>query len=187
MDQKQYLNFRDMIDGGGAGAAGREFQGGGLLSMLGNLFARPLGSDAMQRPPERPALPNMTPAPLLQPPAPAPTELQYSGRGSVGMPMPPAPPELQYSGRGSVGMPMPPAPTELQYSGRGSVGMPMPQSVMPPASGLAGGRGTVTGPSIGQAFTQRLNAMFPPQQIERMAQRGDLERLFQQFVQTGKF
>ena len=172
MDQKQYLNFRDMIDGGGAGAAGREFQGGGLLSMLGNLFARPLGSDAMQRPPERPAIPNMTPAPLLQPPAPAPA---------------PAPTELQYSGRGSVGMPTPPAPPELQYSGRGSVGMPMPQSVMPPASGLAGGRGTVTGPSIGQAFTQQLNQMFPPQQIERMAQRGDLERLFQQFVQTGKF
>jgi hypothetical protein len=32
----------DMLDGGGAGASGDKFEGGGLLSMLGNLFAKPL-------------------------------------------------------------------------------------------------------------------------------------------------
>ena len=167
MDQRQYLNFRDMIDGGGAGAAGREFQGGGLLSMLGNLFARPLGSDAVQRPPQRPALPNMTPAPLLQPPAPAPT-----GQSPLEM----------FGGQAPNSSPIPQSPLEM-FGGQA----PNSSPVMPAASGLAGGRGTVTGPSIGQAFTQRLNEMFPPQQIERMAQRGDLERLFQQFVQTGRF
>jgi hypothetical protein len=31
-----------MLDGGGAGASGDKFEGGGLLSMLGNLFAKPL-------------------------------------------------------------------------------------------------------------------------------------------------
>jgi hypothetical protein len=34
--QKGYLNFIDMINGGGMGAAGDKFEGGGLLSMLGN-------------------------------------------------------------------------------------------------------------------------------------------------------
>jgi len=36
----------DMINGGGAGRAGEKFEGGGLLSMLGNAFATPYGSDA---------------------------------------------------------------------------------------------------------------------------------------------
>ena len=185
MDQKQYLNFRDMIDGGGAGAAGREFQGGGLLSMLGNLFARPLGSDAMQRPPERPAMPNMTPATLLQPPAPT---------GQT----PPAPtgqsPLEMFGGQAPNSSPIPrPAPTGQSplemFGGQAPNSSPIPPSEQAPTpmSMVTGGRGTVTGPTIGQAFTQRLNEMFPPQQIERMAQRGDLERLFQQFVQTGRF
>lgn len=39
-----YLNFRDLIDGGGAGRAGPTFQGGGLLSMIANALATPYGS-----------------------------------------------------------------------------------------------------------------------------------------------
>lgn len=34
--QKGYLNFIDMINGGGMGRSGDKFEGGGLLSMLGN-------------------------------------------------------------------------------------------------------------------------------------------------------
>ena len=34
--RKSYLNLKDMFDGGGMGQAGAKFEGGGLLSMLGN-------------------------------------------------------------------------------------------------------------------------------------------------------
>ena len=37
--------FRDMFDGGGAGRSGKEFEGGGLFSLLANLFASPYGSN----------------------------------------------------------------------------------------------------------------------------------------------
>ena len=39
---KRFTGLMDMLDGGGAGASGDRFEGGGLLSMLGNLFAKPL-------------------------------------------------------------------------------------------------------------------------------------------------
>ena len=38
----RFTGLLDMIDGGGAGASGDRFEGGGLLSMLGNLFAKPI-------------------------------------------------------------------------------------------------------------------------------------------------
>lgn len=66
-----YSSFRDMIDGGGAGAAGSRFQGGGLLSLLANLFATPLGSEQMTRPQARPmGMPDMQPVPMASPPTP---------------------------------------------------------------------------------------------------------------------
>lgn len=39
---KRFTGLLDMLDGGGAGASGDKFEGGGLVSMLGNLFAKPL-------------------------------------------------------------------------------------------------------------------------------------------------
>lgn len=53
MDQKQYLDLKDMIDGGGAGQMGDTFQGGGLLSLLANAFAKPYGSEDPVRKRER--------------------------------------------------------------------------------------------------------------------------------------
>jgi len=38
---KRFTGLLDMIDGGGAGQSGDKFEGGGLLSILGNLFAKP--------------------------------------------------------------------------------------------------------------------------------------------------
>ena len=38
----RFTGLLDMIDGGGAGRSGDRFEGGGLLSMLGNLFAKPI-------------------------------------------------------------------------------------------------------------------------------------------------
>jgi len=37
----RFTGLLDMIDGGGAGRSGDRFEGGGLLSALGNLFAKP--------------------------------------------------------------------------------------------------------------------------------------------------
>jgi len=39
---KRFTGLLDMLDGGGAGQSGDKFEGGGLVSMLGNLFAKPL-------------------------------------------------------------------------------------------------------------------------------------------------
>ena len=46
---KQYVDFLDRFDGGGAGQTGDSFQGGGLFSALGNLFANPYGSEDQAR------------------------------------------------------------------------------------------------------------------------------------------
>ena len=44
-----FYNARDMFDGGGAMARGGRFEGGGLLSMLGNLANSVLGRDMGKR------------------------------------------------------------------------------------------------------------------------------------------
>jgi hypothetical protein len=47
--RQKYKGLLDMIDGGGAGAVGNEFEGGGLLSVIANAIATPYGSsDRMQ-------------------------------------------------------------------------------------------------------------------------------------------
>lgn len=101
----------DMINGGGAGRAGEKFEGGGLLSMLGNAFATPYGSGAAAAPTSGSA-----PAPtqysrVAPPPMTAPMQVQanqspYEMFGGQA-PAPYAAPEPQYSGRGSAGMPYP--------------------------------------------------------------------------------
>ena len=39
-----YTSIKDMFDGGGAGKSGAKFEGGGVLSAIGNAVARPYGS-----------------------------------------------------------------------------------------------------------------------------------------------
>jgi len=76
----QYTSLRDLIDGAGPGASGDEFQGGGLLSMIGNALFQPMGYRERQRamaetrPQARPAglldmqpMPAQTPAPMPRP------------------------------------------------------------------------------------------------------------------------
>jgi hypothetical protein len=134
---KRFTGLIDMLDGGGAGASGDRFEGGGLLSVLGNLFAKPLEaqdnieriardtnaitqrdrmSAAMADEARRRGLLQDALDPRgvsqMRPMAPV-----GSGRGTMGMPM-------QGSGRGTMDMPMPPsAPVG---SGRGTMDMPMP-------------------------------------------------------------
>jgi hypothetical protein len=114
-----YQGFGDMIDGGGAGRSGQSFEGGGLLSMIANMIARPRGSQQRQQEPmggllstqpqARPAMPMQpqamqpqfpnTPPPGFQPPTQNPHPQMFQ---------PPMQPPMQYSGRGSVGMPSQP-------------------------------------------------------------------------------
>ena len=142
MADRKFLDFLDMIDGGGAGQMGDKFEGGGLYSLLGNLAASPYGSQDEERRKARMAFygsDNIGGTPMATPPP----------VGTVGMPsrdyttsgVTPAtayqPPEPQYSGRGTVGMPsrdyttsgITPATSYQppQYSGRGTVGMPYPE------------------------------------------------------------
>ena len=114
-----YQGFGDMIDGGGAGRSGQSFEGGGLLSMIAKMIAKPRGSQQGQQEPmggllstqpqARPAMPMQpqtmqpqfpnTPPPGFQPPTQNPHPQMYQ---------PPMQPPMQYSGRGSVGMPSQP-------------------------------------------------------------------------------
>ncbi len=43
MAQRKFLDFIDRFDGGGMGKSGDKFEGGGLLSLLGNMFVKPYG------------------------------------------------------------------------------------------------------------------------------------------------
>ena len=116
--RQKYKGLLDMIDGGGAGAVGNEFEGGGLFSVLANALATPFGSEDRAKQEALAGLLGKV-RPEMRPDRPAPSSAPvYSGRGNVGMPM-----------RDGV------------YSGRGNVGMPMPASQMPltQASDIPGG------------------------------------------------
>ena len=64
----QFLDFMDMINGGGAGAGGDKFQGGGLLSDIANSLFSPRGSLNRIAPQERPqGMGQMAQAPQGQP------------------------------------------------------------------------------------------------------------------------
>ena len=45
MANAKFLDFLDMIDGGGAGKMGDKFEGGGIFSALANMIASPYGSE----------------------------------------------------------------------------------------------------------------------------------------------
>lgn len=146
MEQRKFLDFLDMIDGGGAGRSGDKFSGGGLLSGLANAFADPYGSEDAGRMAARkefyasrgigeplnttasmaapaaaaPQTSMMAAAPAANPMAGAPAYLQPS---SMQMPYT-APPPLDPNGN-YVAPPPAAAPNYTQMS---SMGMPqMPQ------------------------------------------------------------
>lgn len=48
-NRADFLSFLDMIDGGGAGKMGGEFEGGGIISQIANLLATPYGSEDPKR------------------------------------------------------------------------------------------------------------------------------------------
>lgn len=48
-NQARFLDFMDMIDGGGAGRMGDKFEDGGIFSVLANMIATPYGSEDEER------------------------------------------------------------------------------------------------------------------------------------------
>lgn len=138
----EFTNLRDMFDGGGMGASGDEFQGGGLLSLIGNALFQPYGYRERQR--EAAAMrPRSRPAGLLdmQPMPPAGAAGAGAGMAGPGMPSGPvqpmaAPVDQGMTPLGGVNAPAPmmapPAEPPMQYSGRGTVGMPMPPFAQSP-------------------------------------------------------
>lgn len=78
----------DMINGGGAGRAGQKFEGGGLLSMLGNVLTQPYGAEARgMTAPDASMRPVMRPQGRMRAPMPQPMPQQ-----TMPQPMPMAPP-----------------------------------------------------------------------------------------------
>jgi hypothetical protein len=119
MAEPRFLDFLDRIDGGGKGQSGDTFEGGGLLSLLGNLLASPYGSQNPERRARRDAFyagEPMAASGFNPPPA---RDSQYSERGSVGMPQASSPARDPYDMQEN---------RYLQYGGRGDVGMPVTQN-----------------------------------------------------------
>jgi hypothetical protein len=66
----RYTGLIDMINGGGAGAAGQEFQGGGILSDVANALFQPMGYRDRAKQAAQPAAPGLAmpqPSPMAQP------------------------------------------------------------------------------------------------------------------------
>ena len=146
MDQRKgFTSLRDMFDGGGAGKFGDKFEGGGLLSMLGNaLGIAPLGS--REREEQLAALSKGAAGMAVNPPAPV--QRAAGGRGNAGMPIP-APGLDAFGGAGpNVPNAMPSFGAgsidafggigPMRYGGRGSAGMPVGNQNIPEQVGSMG-------------------------------------------------
>ena len=126
--RKEYVDFLDRFDGGGAGRTGNSFQGGGLLSALANIFATPYGSEDRARHAQRrqalglldtAAAPARAPAPFAPRTAPPAGDITVSALPPVvpshltgpkmGMPPPVVPSHLTGPKMGTL----PPAPSPL--------------------------------------------------------------------------
>jgi len=186
MADRKFLDFLDMFDGGGAGRMGDKFEGGGLFSALGNLVASPYGSQDEERRKARMAFygsDNIGGAPTA---APAPVQTAGSmNTSTVALPTEQEryglnfpldySPQLQYGGRGSVGMPSP-AP---QYGGRGSVGMPSPNytaSGVTPATAYLDPR---------ERFARDLVEMYGPEMASTVMNSGIVEDTYRGYVDRG--
>ena len=152
MAERKFLDFMDRFDGGGAGQSGDKFEGGGLLSLIGNLMATPYGSEDEARRAERmkffnkmnpaPAAPVAPPAMMSRPtPRPMATEPNYADRFALPpmatepnyadrFALPPMPVQPNYNVRSDYGMPA--APVAPNYAVRNDYGLPMGQ----PAQGV---------------------------------------------------
>ena len=213
MADRKFLDFLDMIDGGGAGQMGDKFEGGGALSALGNLLASPYGSQDEERRKARMAFygsdniggpPMATPPPVGTvggAPAPAPvappTAQERYGMNPPAAYTPPAQSPLEMFG----GMAPAPYSPEPQYSGRGSMGMPVDLSSPFNTSGNYSGQGAVDDGSRGfspsnysgvgayvdprQRFAQDLVDMYGPETADMVMNSGIVEDTYRGYVERG--
>src|SRR5210317_590562 len=158
---KRFTGLMDMLDGGGAGASGDKFEGGGLLSMLGNLFAKPL--EAQQRVEDIAARTSSrdrdsSPKPVLREASQADAEAAM-GLGPFGGTGPTVtPPDMLGSPQGllaaqaaneaAMGLDPFGGVGPMRYSGRGNLGMP--REAMQHS-----GRGTAEGSLGGMQYSGR--------------------------------
>jgi len=164
MAERKFLDFLDMIDGGGAGMSGDRFEGGGLISALGNLVASPYGSEDEERKKARmafygsgvqPTLSTQSAPPALpMPPANATAQRNYNGSGIT--------PATGYVG------PMPPANATAQrnYNGSG----------ITPATGYVGPM---------QRFAQDLIEMYGPDTANMVLNSGMSDQAYRSYVERG--
>lgn len=138
-----FLNFLDRIDGGGAGQAGQEFQGGGILSSLGNMFFKPRGYYDRQKELRREQLAQEAMASTFSPrpassssPADTQTPYSYIPEMPVEGAMPPArvPVQPEYIPEMPVEGVVPPAFLSSEYNQNAFDGLNIPQSYEDPTS-----------------------------------------------------
>tara|TARA_R110000764_G_scaffold54021_3_gene117685 strand:+ start:219 stop:857 length:639 start_codon:yes stop_codon:yes gene_type:complete len=161
--EKKFLDFLDRFDGGGMGKSGEKFEGGGLLSMLGNLFADPYGSDDKARMASRNAFYNAqgdtVPAPTLLAPRAGNRAAQKPAQG-MSLPMAPsaAPQRMPSDPR----LTMPVAPGGSPNDGLG----PMPQRLQgDPSLGFNPANAAPVQPSA-PAYTPHSSIDFRPSDFE---------------------
>jgi hypothetical protein len=150
----KFLDFIDMIDGGGAGKFGKEFEGGGIFSVLANALATPYGSEDEERmrklrqmrgllAPDESIAPKAAPRPTVTRgggagraqvrPQARPSQSMPFGSTPVGGGMPAAP--SMTFGNIPVGGGMPAAPTASQGPSP-QAGIPMPMGRPSPQEGM---------------------------------------------------
>ena len=139
----RFLDFIDMIDGGGAGTMGDKFEGGGIFSMLANALGTPYGSEDEERKRrlrQRRGLlaPDESIAPKA---APRPTATRSGGAGRTQVRPQPRPAQSMPFGSTPVGGGMPAAPSMTFGNipvGGGMPSAPAQNMVRPemPASGM---------------------------------------------------
>ena len=208
MAEKKFLDFLDRFDGGGMGKSGEKFEGGGLLSMLGNLLADPYGSDDKARMASRDAFYNAqgdaVPAPTLLAPRANGNAAPAATRNPPAVSARPAPPtDAQRFGMNppapyspaSVGAPpsyMQPKPmkTPVNY-GDGSGMTPannyVPSSMPNTNSAIQYDQGSGMTPDSNypdprQRFASQLVEMIGPDAAENLMRSGMGEQAYQAFV-----
>jgi len=109
----KFLDFIDMIDGGGAGKFGKEFEGGGIFSVLANALATPYGSEDEERMRKlRQMRGLLAPDESIAPKAaPRPTVTRGGGAGRTQVRPQPRPAQSMPFGSTPVGGGMPAAPS----------------------------------------------------------------------------
>ena len=135
--RKQYVDFLDRFDGGGAGQTGNSFQGGGLLSSLGNIFATPYGSEDQARRAQRRQALGLLDTAAAPARAPAPFAPRTAPRDNITTSVLPPPVVPSHLTGPKMGMPPPVVPSHLIGPKMGTAPPQIPSHLIGPKMGMA--------------------------------------------------